>query len=96
MTNAALERIEMFCESNAAALERIEDKLLEHDKIFATIHAIMKEILANLTEETGGDLAMALRKLTEAVNSLGVTVAAHPNVIVSKLRKEMKVDGSNN
>lgn len=71
-------------------LDIIIAKLDEHDAIFQTIHGILKEILANLTEENGGDLAAALRKLTEAVNSLGTAVAANPQVIVSKIMKEIK------
>jgi hypothetical protein len=84
MSDEILARIE-------SKLDIVIKKLDDHDKIFEIVHGILKDILANLTEETGGDLAAALRKLTEAVNVLGTTVAANPQIIVSKIKNEFNV-----
>jgi predicted ArsR family transcriptional regulator len=84
MSDEILNRIE-------SKVDSVIKKLDDHDKIFEIVHGILTDILANLTEETGGDLAAALRKLTEAVNDLGTTVAANPQIIVSKIKNEFNV-----
>lgn len=77
-------------------LLRIEAKIDNHDKMYETIYLMLKEILVNLTEESGGDLVAALRKLTEAVNSLGSQVSANPAIIVSKLKTELDSNNGSN
>lgn len=68
-----------------ATVKRTEATINETYDILKIILPIMKDILANLTEEQGGDLVAALRKLTEAVNQLGSQVSATPHEVVRRL-----------